>query len=82
MGGEIGKKSSPGEISWLHGVHIIIIILQYNWTSVMLAAKFGHDEVVKELVKRGADLTLKTVRATVHFCAFIMSYYATIIERW
>lgn len=48
----------------------------------MLAAKFGHDEVVKELVKRGADLTLKTVRATVHSHAFNMSYYTTTIERW
>ena len=52
--------------------HGLIIILQYNWTSVMLAAKFGHDEVVKELAKRGADLTLKTVRATVHSHAFII----------
>ena len=39
------------------------IIFQYNWTSVMLAAKYGHDEVVKELVERGADLTITTVRA-------------------
>ena len=37
--------------------------LQYNWTSVMLAAKYGHGEVVKELVERGADLTITTVRA-------------------
>ena len=28
----------------------------------MLAAKYGHDEVVKELVERGADLTITTVR--------------------
>ena len=39
------------------------ILFQYNWTSVMLAAKYGHDEVVKELVERGADLTITTVRA-------------------
>ena len=29
----------------------------------MLAAKYGHHEVVKELVERGADLTITTVRA-------------------
>ena len=39
------------------------IVFQYNWTSVMLAAKYSHDEVVKELVERGADLTITTVRA-------------------
>lgn len=38
-------------------------MLQYNWTAVMLAAKYGHGEVVKELVERGADLTITTVRA-------------------
>lgn len=32
----------------------------------MQAAKFGHDEVVKELAQRGADLTITTVRVYVH----------------
>ena len=27
----------------------------------MVASKYGHDEVVKELAKRGADLDLTTV---------------------
>jgi ankyrin repeat protein len=43
-------------------MHIYLnIILQYNWTAAMLAAKYGHGEVVKELAERGADLTITTV---------------------
>lgn len=38
-----------------------VFYLQFGWTSVMVASKYGHDEVVKELVKRGADLDLTTV---------------------
>ena len=44
-------------------IHAYNIFFQYNWTPVMLATKYGHDEVVKELVERGADLTITTVRA-------------------
>ena len=51
------------------------IIFQYNWTSVMLAAKYGHDEVVKELVERGADLTITTVRAKYLYVYHNNSYH-------
>ena len=30
----------------------------------MVAAKYGHDKVVKELAKRGANLNLTTVSLT------------------
>ena len=38
---------------------IYLIYLYLGWTSLMLAADYGHTETVKILLKQGADVNTK-----------------------
>ena len=59
--------------------------MQFGWTSVMEASKYGHYEVVEELAKRGANLNLTTVN-DYGFMHGSHDVYMTLIiitiERW
>ena len=43
-------------------------IMQEGWSSVMVSSNYGHNELVKELADRGADLNLATVRWNKFVC--------------